>query len=203
MRREPEPRRDNFAPILPSNRSTACDRFWLGVLKKFFGRLDLECFADFDLGNEVSAMMGEPVGPQDRLYHEFDLDEVVPPDHLLRGIDAVLDLSWLREALLPHYNSIGRPSVDPELMILMLLVCHQLIDGFARRLKRLDSGFLMFGHKAAITHHIGGQYRGKLPPGSFFRPCGRPLPETEHGGDYRAQGLNESIEARGPLRVTS
>nr|NIS42383.1 transposase [Desulfuromonadales bacterium] len=67
-------------------------------------------------------MMGEPVGRQDRLFYEFNLDEVVPPDHLLRKIDAVLDLSWLREELVPHYSSMGRPSVDPELMIRMLLV---------------------------------------------------------------------------------
>jgi transposase len=67
-------------------------------------------------------MMGAPVGQQDRLFYEFDLDERVPPDHLLRKIDAVLDLSWLRGELKPHYSETGRPSVDPELMIRMLLV---------------------------------------------------------------------------------
>jgi hypothetical protein len=39
-------------------------------------------------------MMGERLGCQDRLFYEFDLDEVVPRDHLLRRIDAVLDLKW-------------------------------------------------------------------------------------------------------------
>jgi len=67
-------------------------------------------------------MMGSPVGQQDRLFYEFDLDERVPPDHLLRKIDAVLNLSWLRLELKPHYSETGRPSVDPELMIRMLLV---------------------------------------------------------------------------------
>ncbi len=67
-------------------------------------------------------MMGEPVGRQDRLFYEFDLEDVVPPDHLLRKIDAVLDLSWLRGELKAHYSDIGRPSVCPELMIRMLLV---------------------------------------------------------------------------------
>ena len=67
-------------------------------------------------------MMGEPVGRQDRLFYEFDLEDVVPPDHLLRKIDAVLDLSWLRGELKPHYSAIGRPSICPELMIRMLLV---------------------------------------------------------------------------------
>ncbi len=39
-------------------------------------------------------MMGEPVGRQERLFYEFDLEDVVPDDHLLRKIAAVLDLSW-------------------------------------------------------------------------------------------------------------
>jgi hypothetical protein len=44
----------------------------------------------------MRAMMGEPIGHQERLFYEFDLDEVVPGDHLLRKIAAVLDLSCLR-----------------------------------------------------------------------------------------------------------
>lgn len=67
-------------------------------------------------------MMGAPVGQQDRLFYEFSLDDMVPADHLLRRIDAVLDLSWVREELAPHYSALGRPSVCPELMLRMLLV---------------------------------------------------------------------------------
>ncbi len=67
-------------------------------------------------------MMGEPVGRQDRLFYEFCLEDRVPADHLLRKIDAVLDLSWLRGELKAHYSDIGRPSICPELMIRMLLV---------------------------------------------------------------------------------
>jgi transposase len=67
-------------------------------------------------------MMGAPVGRQDRLFYEFDLEEVVPADHLLRRIDAVLDLSWLRGEMRPHYSHLGCPSICPELMVRMLLV---------------------------------------------------------------------------------
>jgi transposase len=67
-------------------------------------------------------MMGDPVGRQDRLFYEFDLDDMVPDDHLLRRIDRVLDVSWLRDEMKPHYSHTGCPSVDPELMIRMLLV---------------------------------------------------------------------------------
>ncbi len=67
-------------------------------------------------------MMGPAVGGQDRLFYEFNLEERIPADHLLRRIDAVLDLSWLRGELAPYYSHTGCPSIDPELMIRMLLV---------------------------------------------------------------------------------
>ncbi len=67
-------------------------------------------------------MMGERVGSQDRLFYEFCLEDRVPSDHLLRRIDAVLDLSWLRTELSPYYSHTGCPSIDPELMIRMLLI---------------------------------------------------------------------------------
>jgi hypothetical protein len=49
-------------------------------------------------------MMGEPLGRQDLLFYEFDLEDMVPRDHLLRRIDAVLDLSWLRGGMKAHYS---------------------------------------------------------------------------------------------------
>ena len=67
-------------------------------------------------------MMGEPVGRQDRLFYAFDLEAMVPADHLLRRIDAALDLSWLRGELKTHYSHLGCPSVCPELMVRMLIV---------------------------------------------------------------------------------
>ena len=67
-------------------------------------------------------MLGAPLGQQDHLFYDFRLDEVVPRDHLLRKIDRVLDLSWLRSAISSFYSHTGRPSVCPELMIRMLLV---------------------------------------------------------------------------------
>src|SRR5262245_33827555 len=68
------------------------------------------------------AMMGRLNCDQSQLFYEFHLDEVVPADHLVRHIDAVLDLSWVHAELAPHYPSIGRPSIDPVLMIRMLIV---------------------------------------------------------------------------------
>ena len=67
-------------------------------------------------------MMGSNDMPQDEFFYSFNLDDVVPQDHLLRSIDRFLDLSDLREHLAPYYSHTGRPSVDPELMIRMLLI---------------------------------------------------------------------------------
>src|SRR6516164_10156892 len=67
-------------------------------------------------------MMGEQRDNQQRLFYSFNLDEHVPADHLLRGINQFLDLSDLRAYLAPFYSHTGRPSIDPELMIRMLIV---------------------------------------------------------------------------------
>ena len=67
-------------------------------------------------------MMGQQGGNQDRLFYSFNLNAHVPADHLLRGIDQFLDLSELRRHLAPFYSHTGRPSVDPELMVRMLIV---------------------------------------------------------------------------------
>ena len=66
-------------------------------------------------------MMGVQDAPA-RLFHDFCLDEHVPSDHMLRGIDGHLDLTDLRQSLKPFYSQMGRPSVDPELMMRMLIV---------------------------------------------------------------------------------
>src|SRR6187401_2987763 len=67
-------------------------------------------------------MMGERRVDQGALFYEFSLDRHVPADHLLRAIDRFVDLTDLRVRLAPFYSSVGRPSIDPELLIRMLLI---------------------------------------------------------------------------------
>jgi len=67
-------------------------------------------------------MMGQSSRDQEQLFYSFNLEEVVPDDHLVRAIARVLDLSWVRAELAPHYSHTGRPSIDPVLMIRMLIV---------------------------------------------------------------------------------
>lgn len=67
-------------------------------------------------------MMGKRAVRQEALFYSFNLEEHVPADHLLRSVDRFVELSSIRRHLEPYYSAIGRPSVDPELMIRMLLI---------------------------------------------------------------------------------
>src|SRR3984885_10091168 len=67
-------------------------------------------------------MMGRLNRDQGQLFYCFNLEEVVPQDHQARRIAEVLDLSWVHAELASHYSPLGRPSIDPTLMIRMLLV---------------------------------------------------------------------------------
>ena len=66
--------------------------------------------------------MGRLNHEQQQLFYSFRLDEAVPDDHPVRKIAAVLDLSWVHSELAPYYPKMGRPSIDPELMIRMLII---------------------------------------------------------------------------------
>ena len=78
-------------------------------------------------------MMGRLERDQGQLFYSFCLDEAVPADHRAREIAAVLDLSWVHAELAPHYSHLGRPSIDPVLMIRMLILGYV----FAIRSERL------------------------------------------------------------------
>jgi transposase len=79
-------------------------------------------------------MMGHQTGGQKKLFYSFNLDDHVPAEHLLRGIDRFLDLGELRRHLAPFYSQTGRPSVDPELMVRMLIVGYSFGIRSERRL---------------------------------------------------------------------
>ena len=79
------------------------------------------------------AMMGRLKRNQGQFFYSFCLDEVVPDDHRVREIAGVLDLSWVHAELACYYSPLGRPSIDPVLMIRMLIVGYV----FAIRSERL------------------------------------------------------------------
>src|SRR5689334_4481020 len=83
---------------------------------------------------EHIAMMGQRPEAQDKLFYSFSLDDQVPQSHLLRGVDQVLDLRELRAQLAQFYSHTGRPSIDPELILRMLIVGYCFGIRWERRL---------------------------------------------------------------------
>jgi transposase len=79
-------------------------------------------------------MMGERRVQQEALFYEFSLERHVPETHLLRHIDRFVELDGLRRQLVPFYSEMGRPSIDPELLIRMLIVGYCLGIRSERRL---------------------------------------------------------------------
>src|SRR5271165_965566 len=79
-------------------------------------------------------MMGKRRVMQEALFYGFSLERHVPDNHMLRKIDRFVDLSEVRAHLEPYYSSTGRPSIDPELMIRMLIVGYSFGIRSERRL---------------------------------------------------------------------
>lgn len=79
-------------------------------------------------------MMGPKQEAQGALFYEFSIEDHVPQDNVLRAIDCFVDLSGIRQHLAAIYSDTGHPSVDPELLIRMLLVGYCLGIRSERRL---------------------------------------------------------------------
>ena len=83
-------------------------------------------------------MMGERRVEQGAFFYEFSLEKHMPVDHMLRSIDRFVDLGEVRPHLAPFYSTTGRPSVDPELLIRMLIIgsAHQPLRHTAAHMSR-------------------------------------------------------------------
>src|SRR5258707_6602542 len=104
-------------------------------------------------------MMGERQSGQDALFYEFSLERHVPAEHLLRSIDRFVELDGVRQELAPFYSEMGRSSIDPELMIRMLIVGYCFGIRSKRRLcdeVHLNLGYRWFcrlGLDGAVPDH--------------------------------------------------
>src|ERR1700686_3486290 len=107
-------------------------------------------------------MMGRLDQDQGQLFYSFCLEEVVPDDHQVRAIASVLDLSWVYGELSPHYPALGRPSIDPVLMIRMLILGY----AFGLRSERLLCREVRVN--LAYRWFCGLSIEGKIPDHSVF-----------------------------------
>jgi transposase len=106
-------------------------------------------------------MMGTQKG-QGQLFYEFRLDDHVPKDHLLRRIDSFLDFGFVRSKLAASYSPIGRPSVDPELMMRMLLIGY--LNGIRSERRLCEEVHLNLGYRWFCKLNL----HGAVPDHSTF-----------------------------------
>src|SRR3982751_756494 len=121
-------------------------------------------------------MMGRQGAPADSLY-PLQLDDYVPADHLLRQLDAVLHFDRVRTVLSEHYSHTGRPSIDPELLLRMLLLGYAYGIRSERRLCRevhLNLAYRWFcrlGLTGRVPHHstFSKNRYGRFQPSGLYR----------------------------------
>jgi transposase len=122
-------------------------------------------------------MMGRQDDRQQTLFYDFCLEDHVPQDHLLRRVAAVLDLRGVRQRLAPYYSNMGRPSLDPELMIRMLLVGY--IYGIRSERRLVEEVHL----NLAYRWFCGLGLKGEVPERSSFSKPGMAASATApHSG---------------------
>lgn len=122
-------------------------------------------------------MMGHQPGGQERLFYSFNLEDHIPQNHLLRSIDRCLDLSELHQQLADYYSHTGRPSIDPELMIRMLIIGYSYGIRSERRLceeVHLNLAYRWFcrlGLEDAIPEHstFSKNRHGRFRESGIFR----------------------------------
>lgn len=122
-------------------------------------------------------MMGRNSGGHGKLFYSFNLEDHVPQSHLLRGIDHFLDLSDLRQHLTEFYSHTGRPSIDPELMIRMLIIGYSFGIRSERRLceeVHLNLAYRWFCHlgiEDQVPDHstFSKNRHGRFRDGDVFR----------------------------------
>jgi transposase len=131
-------------------------------------------------------MMGRLKRDQGQFFYSFCLDEVVPADHRVREIAGVLDLSWVYAELGRYYSSLGRPSIDPVLMLRMLVVGYV----FAIRSERLLCREVQVN--LAYRWFCGLSIEDKLPDHSAFS---RARNERFRDSDIFRQVFERVVEA--------
>jgi transposase len=135
----------------------------------------------FPWPEEIESMMGERAAMQDELFYGFSLERHVATDHLLRSVDRFVDLSDIRRHLAPFYSPVGRPSIDPELLIRMLIVGYCFGIRSERRL--CDEVHLNLAYRWFCRLGLDGD----VPDHSTFS-------KTRHGRFREADLLRELFE---------
>src|SRR5215470_1463315 len=82
---------------------------------------------------------------EESLFYSFRLEDQIPETHLLRLIDRYVDFSFVRDRLQPLYSSTGRPSIDPEVLLRLLLVGY--LYGISSERRLLDEARMHLAYR--------------------------------------------------------
>ncbi len=129
-------------------------------------------------------MMGTQDAPA-QLFYDFDLEQHVPAEHMLCEIDRCLDMDGMQEALRPFYSSLGRPSIDPELIIMLVI---GYVMGIRSERRLCDEAHLNLAYRwfwrldlegKVLDHSTFSRYRqGKLRDSDLLRKVFEDEPST-------------------------
>ncbi len=124
-----------------------------------------------------------------KLYYQLSLEQLVPQDHLLRQIAAVVDFSFVRPLCRPFYSHTGQPSVDPVVLFKMLLVGYLYGITSERRLAEdisLNLAYRWFlGYdfdEATPDHSVLSKARARFSPQVFEELFRRSLEVCRQAG---------------------
>jgi hypothetical protein len=146
-------------------------------------------------------MMGRLNHDQRQLFYSFCLKDAVPDDHLVRAIAGVLDLSWVPAELAPYYPKLGRPSIDPVLVIRMLVVGYVFAIRSERALCRdvqVDLAYRWFCGAISRQAIDSGLIPGTAPEGSAFEIWDR-QPDHHSSGPPTALPPRHGIQVNAHL----
>jgi hypothetical protein len=139
-------------------------------------------------------MMGRKHREQASLFYEFRLDDMIPKDHILRRINVFVTsvLGDLHEQLGPFYSDIGRPSIDPELLIRMLIVGYCFGIRSERKLCEEVRLHLAYRWFCRLDLNDDGS-----PPLDLLREPVEPVPRERHPAPY-FRARRHSCDRDGP-----
>jgi transposase len=109
-------------------------------------------------GGALLIMMGQQARSESLFYY-FRIEDHIPEDHLLRLIDRHVDFAFVRETLKASYSHTGRPSIDPEVLLRILLIGYlygitserRLVEDIAMHLAY--RWFTGLGFDQEVPHH--------------------------------------------------
>ena len=84
-----------------------------------------------------------------KIYYNINLDSMVPDDHLLKRLDKLVSFDFVRDSTKSYYSHTGKPSIDPVVLLKMLMIGYLFDIRSERRL--VDEISLNLAYSRPVT----------------------------------------------------